>query len=366
MSRTEPPAERIARLVRPAVQAMEAYHVPPAAGMVKLDAMENPYPWPGELRDAWLQALSGISVNRYPDPTAAAVKERLRREAGIPGEAALLLGNGSDELIQLLGLAVGGEARTVLAPAPGFAMYRLIAGVTGMDYAEVQLGESDFALDAGAMLAAIDRYRPTIIYLAYPNNPTGNTFDAEAMEAVIRAAPGLVVVDEAYEPFCGRSWMSALARHPHLLVMRTLSKMGLAGLRLGYLAGHPDWLSQLEKCRLPYNINALTQASAAFALDHAGHLRRQTEAVCRERERLHQALDQRPELAVWPSEANFITFRTPPGRAGAIHGRLRDEGVLIKCLDGAHRLLADCLRVTVGTPEENDRFLDALDAALRS
>ena len=364
MNRTDHRGALIRRLVRPAVQAMQAYHVPPASGLVKLDAMENPYPWPGELGDAWLRSLADISANRYPDPTAGAVKERLRREAGVPESAELLLGNGSDELIQLLGLALGGADRTVLAPGPGFVMYRLIAGFTGMEFQEVPLRDGDFSLDEGAMLAAIAEHQPALIYLAYPNNPTGNAFDDNVMRAVIEAAPGLVVVDEAYEPFCGRSWMAALDDYDHLLVMRTVSKMGLAGLRLGYLAGHPDWLEQLEKCRLPYNINALTQASAAFALDHADVLRRQTEALKVERGRLIDALEAQAGLTVWPSDANFITFRTPAGRAGAVHASLREQGVLIKCLDGSHPMLRDCLRVTVGTPDENTRFLGALETAL--
>ncbi len=364
MSRAEGREALIRRLVRPEVQGMQAYHVPPATGMVKLDAMENPYPWPGDLRDAWLRRLGDVHANRYPDPTAGALKERLRREADIPESAELLLGNGSDELIQLLGLALGGADRTVLAPGPGFVMYRLIAGFTGMAFREVPLLEGDFALDQGAMLAAITQHQPALIYLAYPNNPTGNAFDDTAMRAVIEAAPGLVVVDEAYEPFCGRSWMGALADYDHLLVMRTVSKMGLAGLRLGYLAGHQEWCEQFEKCRLPYNINVLTQASAAFALDHADVLRRQTEALKAERGRLADALGDRPGLTVWPSDANFITFRTPPGRAGAVHASLREQGVLIKCLDGSHPMLGDCLRVTVGTPDENTRFLGALATAL--
>ena len=365
MSRSDALAQRITRLVRPEVQAMQAYHVPPATGMVKLDAMENPYPWPGELREAWLQVLAEVSINRYPDPTAAVLKQRLQREGGVPAQAGLVLGNGSDELIQLLGLALGGGGeRVVLSPGPSFVMYRLISGFTGMRFEEVALGEGDFHLDTGAMVAAIGRHQPAIVYLAYPNNPTGNAFESAAMEAVIEAAPGVVVVDEAYEPFCGRSWMPALERYEHLLVMRTVSKMGLAGLRLGYLAGHPDWIAQFEKCRLPYNINALTQASAAFALDHADRLRTQTQALCAERERLFDALSRRPGVAAWPSDANFITFRTAPGRAAAIHGALRNDGVLIKCLDGSHPMLTDCLRVTVGTAEENASFLQALDSAL--
>ncbi len=358
------PADLIRALVRPAVQSMQAYHVPPATGLVKLDAMENPYGWPEELVDGWLGRVRQAQLNRYPDPSAAELKQRMRQALDIPDGAELLLGNGSDELIQLLGMALGGDGRTVLTAGPGFAMYRLIALFTGMRYEEVPLREGDFALDLDAMLAAIAAHRPTIVYLAYPNNPTGNAFDRAAVQAVIEAAPGVVVLDEAYHAFCGESFADALAQHPNLLVMRTVSKMGLAGLRLGYLMGHPDWLAEFEKCRLPYNISVLTQLSARFALEHVEVFAEQTRRLREERERLFAALEAMDALTVWPSRANFITFRVPEGRAVSVHAGLREQGVLIKKLDGSHPMLGDCLRVTVGTPEENGQFLRALERAL--
>ncbi|MEX0731530.1 MAG: histidinol-phosphate transaminase [Aquisalimonadaceae bacterium] len=358
------PGERIRQLVRPAVQAMQAYQVPDPGRMVKLDAMENPYHWSEDLVDAWLERLRAVDINRYPNPAATGLKRRMRETLGIPGGAGLMLGNGSDELIQLLGMALGGDDRTVLAPEPGFAMYRLIAGFTGMKFVDVPLRESDFSLDVEAMLDAIDKHRPAIIYLAYPNNPTGNAFDRRAVDAVIRAAPGLVVVDEAYHAFCGETFMDALPEHSHLLVMRTVSKMGLAGLRLGYLAGHPEWIEQLEKCRLPYNINVLTQASASFALEHVDLLNQQTAQIRADRDHLQVILEQVQGVAkVWPSVANFITFRVGTGQAGRVHEALREQGVLIKQLDGAHSMLKDCLRVTVGTADENAAFLAALEKA---
>jgi len=373
--------ERIRRLVRPQVQAMQAYHVPPPGHMIKLDAMENPYQWPPELLDRWLARLRDVPINRYPDPSASALKRLIRQHLGVPEGAGLLLGNGSDELIQLLGMALGegadGASRSgngaasdqagrpvVLAPGPGFVMYRLIAGFTGMDYVEVPLDPVDFSLDRAVILEAVATHRPAIIYLAYPNNPTGNAFDRGLITEVIQRAPGVVVLDEAYHAFCGESFMHDIARHPHLLVMRTVSKMGLAGLRLGYMAGHPDWIQQLEKCRLPYNINVLTQASAEFALEHTPVLDDQTSRIRADRGLLHGALGRMGGVErVWPSEANFITYRVHPGRAAAVHASLREQGVLIKKLDGGHPLLHDCLRVTVGTPEENAAFLNAMAIA---
>lgn len=355
------PGDRISALVRPEVQRMQAYHVPDPGRMVKLDAMENPYRWSDAMIDEWLSRLRNVPINRYPDPGAAALKERMRSALDIPTDTGLLLGNGSDELIQLLGLALGGDHRTVVAPEPGFAMYRLIADFTGMRFVGVPLGDGDFSLDVDAMLSAMERFRPAIVYIAYPNNPTGNAFERRAVEAVIDAAPGVVVVDEAYHAFCGDSFMGLLDRYPDLLVMRTVSKMGLAGLRLGYLAGHPAWMEQLEKCRLPYNINVLTQASAAFALDHVDVLNEQTARIRDDRETLQQALATSAGVEKsWPSQANFITFRVGAGRAADVHQSLRGQGVLIKKLDGSHDMLKDCLRVTVGTAEENAIFLDAL------
>lgn len=352
-------------LIRPAIRALSAYHVPPAQGYIKLDAMENPYGWPPELERAWLERLRGAPLNRYPDPQAAALKARLRTVMDIPEAAGLILGNGSDELIQLLALAVAAPGRALLAPEPGFVMYKMIAAFTGMDYVGVPLRADDYALDLPALLAALERHRPALVFLAYPNNPTGNLFDAAAMKAVIEAAPGLVVVDEAYTVFAGESCMGCLADYSHLLVMRTVSKMGLAGLRLGLLAGDPAWLEQLEKLRLPYNINVLTQLSAGFALEQVDLLNEQARRICADREDLYRELGRLAGLTVYPSRANFLLFRARAGQAGRVFQGLLERRILIKNLDaGGHPLLRDCLRVTVGTAEENQAFLEALTAVL--
>jgi histidinol-phosphate aminotransferase len=349
-------------LVRPEIRALSAYHVPDASGLIKLDAMENPYPWPDALKAEWLETLRTAELNRYPDPQGRAVQAALRAAMGIPPDMGLLLGNGSDELIQMLALTVAGPGRTVLSVDPGFVMYRMIALFAGMDYVGVPLATGDFALDLPAVLAALERHRPALTYIAYPNNPTGNLFDPAAIEQIIAAAPGLVIVDEAYAPFTDASFLPRLGEWPNLLVMRTVSKMGLAGLRLGYLAGPPEWLTEIDKTRLPYNINVLTQASAAFALAHKDVLDAQTAAIRAERARLFEALEAIPGLHPFPSEANFILTRLPAGRATPTFQALKGRGVLVKNLHGAHPLLADCLRITVGTPQENAAFLTALEA----
>ncbi len=348
-------------LIRPTIRALSAYSVPPAQGYIKLDAMENPYGWPPELEQAWLERLRGTPLNRYPDPQATALKARLREVMGIPDAAGLILGNGSDELIQLLALAVAAPGRTLLAPEPGFVMYKMIAAFTGMDYVGVPLQAEDYALDLPAMLAALERHRPALVFLAYPNNPTGNLFDAAAVRAVIESAPGLVVVDEAYTVFAGESFLGALADYSHLLVMGTVSKLGLAGLRLGLLVGDPAWLEQLEKLRLPYNINTLTQLSADLALEQADVLHEQARRIRADRDALYRELDRLPGLTVYPSRANFLLFRTPAGQAGRVFQGLLEQRILIKNLDASGQpLLRDCLRVTVGAAKENQAFLEAL------
>ena len=346
--------------VRPEIRTLSAYHVQPASGLIKLDAMENPYTWPPELRDDWAELLRATDVNRYPDPSASALRERLADVMEVPAGMRLLLGNGSDELIQMIAMSLAGPSRSLLSVDPGFAMYRMIATFCGMRYIGVPLRADDFVLDLPAVLQALDEQQPAVVFLAYPNNPTGNLFDEQAVLEIIRTAPGLVVVDEAYAPFTDASFMSRLGEFDNLVVMRTLSKMGLAGLRLGLLAGPSAWLDEFEKVRLPYNINVLTQASTDLALRHKAVFDRQTENIRTERERLAAALAIFDGVRVYPSQANFILMRTPPGQANAWFEGLRERGVLVKTLHGVHSLLEDCLRSTVGKPEENDALLAAL------
>lgn len=342
---------------------MKVYHVPDSRGLIKLDAMENPYGWPDALKPAWLEALRTVGLNRYPDPSAQALKARLRDTLAIPATADILLGNGSDELIQIILLALAQPGATALAPAPTFVMYRQIALSVGMTFAEVSL-KSDFSLDRAGMLAAIEARRPAAVFLSYPNNPTGNLFDRDDVEAILDAAPGLVVIDEAYHAFADASFMDRLASAPNLLVMRTLSKQGMAGLRLGVLAGARPWLAEFDKVRLPYNVGSLTQASVEFALTHNDAFASQCREICTEREKLYAALARLPGVEVWPSKANFVLFRLGRRAAGEVHDHLRAEGVLIKNLGETGDMLAGCLRVTVGTPRENEAFVAALNAIL--
>ncbi len=357
--RSSPLRDRIAQWIRPQIRELSAYHVPDASGLIKLDAMENPYHWPQDKIDQWLALLRTAELNRYPDPHAQKLKDRLREVMAVPTASSILLGNGSDEIIQMIIMAVGGEGRSVLSVDPGFVMYRMIADFCGMDYIGVPLRE-DFSLHVEVLLAAIERHQPAVVFLAYPNNPTGNLFDKTDIQRIIAAAPGVVVVDEAYHAFAEDSFMPLLDEYENLLLMRTVSKMGLAGLRLGMLAGAPQWLDEFDKVRLPYNINVLTQLSAEFALQHVAMLDAQTQQIKQDRAELYTQMQVLKGLTVFPSQANFILFRVPAGKAARVFEGLKAEGVLIKNMDKAGPLLRDCLRVTVGTAEENAAFLQAL------
>jgi histidinol-phosphate aminotransferase len=223
--------------------------------------------------------------------------------------------------------------------------------------------KDDFTLDLDEMLAAINRHQPALIFLAYPNNPTGNLFDDAAILQILDAAPGLVVIDEAYHAFADASLIDRLAQYPNLLLMRTLSKLGLAGLRLGLLIGRPEWLTQLEKLRLPYNVGIATQLIAEKVLQHIDILLQQASSIKAERAVLVRALQAMVGVEVFPTDANFVLIRTAD--AGQVFQGLKQRGVLIKNLDGSHPLLKNCLRVTVGTSDENMQFLVALQASIK-
>jgi histidinol-phosphate aminotransferase len=353
------------QVIRPEILALSAYHVSPASGMVKLDAMENPYSLPPELRNEIARLAADAPINRYPDASATVLKAALCEALAIPEGMDIMLGNGSDEIIQIIALAFARPGAILMSVEPAFVMFRMIATFTGMGYAGVPL-RADFSLDVDAMLAAIAQHQPAVIFIAYPNNPTGNLFDAEAVSRIIEAAPGVVVVDEAYQAFADASFMGKLAQYPHLLLMRTLSKLGLAGLRLGLLAGRPEWLSQLEKLRLPYNVGVFTQLIAESVLRHPGILLQQAEAIKIERAIMSERLAVLDGVEVFPTNANFILFRMIQGhKAGEVFQELKKRRILIKNLDGSHPLLKNCLRVTVGTPAENVQFLEALQASLK-
>jgi len=356
--------EKIIHLVRPDVQKMQVNHVPPTRGMIKLDARENPYTWPAYLRGEWLEEMQGVALNRYPDPESTDLKARLRQVFDIPHNMELMLGNGSDELIQIISLAMRGAGRKVLAAVPTFSRFQVISAYAGMDFVGVPLNEDDFSLDMPAMLAAIEQHQPAVIYLASPNNPAGNIYSQDEIVQLLDSTHSLVVVDESYFGFSGESMMAQLERYDNLLIMRSLSKMGLAGLRLGYLVGSPRWISQINNLRLPFNINALTQFTAEFALNYFDVFEEQVEQIRRDRVWLAESIRRLEGVEVFPSETNFILFRVARGRADAVDAALKQKGILIRNLSDESPLLRDCLRVTVGKPSENVAFISALTSSV--
>jgi histidinol-phosphate aminotransferase len=354
---------RIAATIRADVRALAHYPVALAEGWIKLDAMENPYPLPEGARQALAAALAAVAINRYPDGDAQALKTALRDSLRLDAQCALLIGNGSDELIQILTAAVAAPGAVVLAPEPSFVMYRRNAVVARARYVGVPLA-ADFSLDVDAMLAAIERERPALVWLAFPNNPTGNLFDVAGIERIVRASPGLVAIDEAYYAFADASFLPRVLEFPNVIVVRTVSKIGMAGLRLGYAVGHPDWIGELEKIRPPYNVNSLTQAAVPLLLAHADEFARQAAAIRSERTRVDRALAALPGVRTFATQTNFVLARVPD--AAAWHQTLRNAKILVKNLDGWHPLLARCLRITVGTPAENDALLATLAQAYQA
>ena len=347
---------------------MHAYAVQPSAGLLKMDAMENPHRLPPALQAALGERLGQLALNRYPDGRVDDLRHALAAHVQMPDGYGLMLGNGSDELISLLAMACDVPGATILAPVPGFVMYAMSAQLQGLKFVGVPL-TADFALDEQAMLAAIEEHRPAITYLAYPNNPTANLWDAGVMARLITAIGrqgGLVVLDEAYQPFASRTYIDTLraepAAHGHVLLMRTLSKFGLAGVRLGYLMGPAALVAEIDKVRPPYNISVLNYECALFALEHAEVFAAQAADLRSQRDRLVAALRRLPGVTTWDSDANMVLVRVPDA-ARTFEG-MRAHGVLVKNVSKMHPLLANCLRLTVGTTDENAQMLAALEKSL--
>ena len=362
--------------IRSDVQGMHAYAVQDAAGLIKLDAMENSHRLPPELRAELGRRLGEVTINRYPGPRIDELKAALLAYAKPPEGWSLMLGNGSDELISLLAMACDIPGAAIVAPVPGFVMYAMSAQLQGLAFHGVPL-TADFALDEAAMLAAIAQHRPAILYLAYPNNPTANLWDAGVIERLVDAQGaqgGLVVIDEAYQPFAAASWIDRAraepARHAHVLIMRTLSKFGLAGVRLGYLLGADRLIADLDKVRPPYNVSVLNAECALFALEHEAVFAAQAQDIRAQRALLLQALAKMPGVHAYPSEGNMILLRVrgkdaaDTEAAARVFNGMKAHGVLAKNVSKMHPLLANCLRLTVGTADENARQLAALQASL--
>ena len=369
------------RFIREDIKQMHAYVVQDAQGMLKLDAMENPFSLPPELGAELGARLASVAVNRYPGAQVEKLKTALANYAQLPEGYGLVLGNGSDELISLLSMACSqrGQARhSVLAPEPGFVMYAVSAQLQGLKYVGVPLA-ADFELDESAMLKAVEEHTPAIVYLAYPNNPSANLWNTDSIRCIIDAVSaygGWVVVDEAYQPFSSHSWLDQIRAEPRahrqVLLMRTLSKFGLAGVRIGYLIGPNEVISQVEKIRPPYNISVLNAECALFALEHARVFAEQARVICDQRNKIIEHLTRLNRVKPYKSEGNMVLVRFMDADAGdnsyalRIFEGLKAKRILVKNVSKMHPLLVGCLRLTVGTPEENEQLLGALDELCES
>jgi histidinol-phosphate aminotransferase len=357
----------IANTIRPEIRADLSYHVPETDGFIKLDAMENPYPLPLHMRAELGRRLAEAVLNRYPVPSYASLKHKLVARMGVPKGYDVILGNGSDECISMIVMAAAARDKraVIMAPVPAFVMFARTAMLLGADFVGVPLRD-DLTLDKDAMLAAIAKHKPAVVFLAYPNNPTGNLFDEADMVEIIKALgdTGIAVVDEAYGPFARTSFMHRLPEFENLVVMRTLSKMGLAGIRLGYMSAAPLLLEQFDKVRPPYNVNVLTQLAGEFALDHIDILNEQASLIIAARTQMFTELNALPGVTAYPSAANFLLVRVPDAVDAC--AKLQAKKIMVKNVSRMHEMLVNCIRVTVSTPEENSAFLDAFKASLIS
>ena len=351
---------------RDSLKALEGYHSPQFDVDVRLNTNESPYPPPPAFVDAWLAALAEAPLHRYPDRAARELRQALSAQIGQPVDR-IFCANGSNEVLQTILLTYGGPDRLALVFEPTYALHAHIARITGTP---VVLGErgDDFTIDPDDALARIEADQPDLVFLCSPNNPTGTVDDRELLEAVLDAAPGLVIVDEAYGEFARRSALELVADDVPLVVVRTYSKVwSLAGLRLGLCAAPPRVVAELEKVVLPYHLDFATQIAGTVALRFSAEMEARVALLVEERERLFVELGERTGVTVFPSGANFLLFRVTGegrGRDGhAVWEAMVRHGVLVRDFSRWPRV-EGCLRVTVGAPAENDAFLAALDAAL--
>ena len=352
----------IEKIIKSAVLSQEAYSVEEKLCRIKLDANENPYPLPPGLKRMISERLEAVSLNRYPAPGSPGLKADFARYYGVD-EDMILIGNGSDELIHILLTAVSASpSGSVMFPTPTFAMYGISALNTGHNIIEVPLDDR-LGLDTDAMLGAISDKEPALIFLSYPNNPTGGCFDRDDIEKILEASGGIVVLDEAYFNFSGKTFLRDLDRWNNLVILRTLSKAGLAALRLGILIGHPSLVHHLNKVRLPYNVNIFSQVIGSLFIEHSGEFLDLTDRIISGRKWLFNELTTIEGINPYPSDANFILFSCFMEKDD-VYRRLLDRGVLVKNFTSPD-ILKNCVRVTVGTEEENREFIETLKVVMQ-
>jgi histidinol-phosphate aminotransferase len=351
----------LSTLIKKELREQEGYRVDVIPYRTRMDANESPFSLPPLLKRKLFKEMKNIALNRYPEPGAPLIRKRFAEHYGIADDM-IMIGNGSDELIQILCSALVNSSSSIMVPIPTFVMYRIIATNTGHTIAEVPLNAS-FDLDLQTMLTRIATDTPVLTFLSYPNSPTSNCFSQESVKAIIEASRGIVVVDEAYGSFAGKTFLPLLKKYDNLVILKTLSKVGLAAMRIGFLIASPPLVHELDKVRLPYNINALSQVAAGFYLDHIDIFSDQTREIVASREELLSALGEIEAVHPYPSDANFIFFSCDFDTDN-IYSLLIREGILIKNLNSPG-VLKNCMRVTVGNREENQELIKALKKILR-
>jgi len=341
--------------LRKDIQSISAYHVPSSDNFLKLDAMESPFVPNQDFQNEFTDFLSKVEINRYPNPTADEVEQSLRNLMGIDDSFGVLLGNGSDELIQILAMACG-EKESIMSFSPSFVMYEMIANFTKLNYLDSPLVDFDINLEEALNL--IKTQKPKIIFIAYPNNPTGNLFNRKKIETIIKSTDALVVLDEAYYAYADDTFLNDIAKYENLVLLRTISKIGFAGARLGLLIGSKEIVSGLNKIRLPYNINSLTQAACKFLLNKKDYLQSHTNLIVNERKKLIESLKKYKNITVFPSQANFVLIETELSEK--LFNFLLEKKILIKNLSKM-KGLKNYLRITIGSKQDNSIFSSALD-----
>lgn len=348
-------------MINESVRSLLPYKTETTPARLKLSSNELSIELPGLVKKRIAEEVSKIPFNRYPDPEARSLKEAIALRFGLKEEN-LLLGNGSDELIYYLSISIGEFNRGIFYPVPTFSMYGISAQMLGRERVEVGLGK-DFDIDLEESLKVVRERKPVLAYFAYPNNPTGNCFSEDSIKT-LRDEGLFTVVDEAYYHYSGKSFMEDALRREDTLVLRTLSKIGMAGLRVGFMIGKEEIIRELNKIRLPFNVTMPSQVIARLMLVEFYHIiEEEIEKVIRERERVYRELSGVEALQVYPSEANFILFKSLYFPADFLHRRLAEEGVLIRNFS---YMIPDCLRVSIGRAWENDLFLEALHKVLNN
>lgn len=340
----------ISKLVQRNIKKLMPYKAEELHCKIKLDANESPF-----CPDIEIPLSVFATVNRYPDPQAKELKKATARLHSVSVDN-VLFGNGSDELIYYITATFGG---TVLYPTPTFSMYGIIAEALGQSHQAVPLDRA-FDIDLKATLSAIKTLKPKLIYLSSPNNPTGNCFSYDKIMQIIKASKGIVVIDEAYQAFSTqKSFVPLIKKHNNLIVLRTLSKVGLAGLRTGYMIASKEVVHEVNKVRLPFNLNIISQACATECLRNFKAFSPHINEIKKQRKFVYEALCKLRGIEAFPSDANFILFKVP--NAPQLHRQLIKAGILVRLI---HPTVTNALRVTIGSPTENQAFVSAITEIL--